>query len=141
MNAAKNRDETMKMTATFGILLLFTGCVAFQIDKAIEDYVDVRDKVQLGDSKGKFLEIIYPTQEKIGARYRKYPESFRAKGKTVEIFYIRSGRQPDNLTTDDEFTPYVFIDDQLEIIGWTALGGPGTTGKALQQVIVNNYIR
>jgi len=50
-------------------------------------------------------------------------------GKKIEIYYFRSGRQPDGLITDDEFTPYVFTDEVLTGIGWQVLGGPNSIGQ------------
>jgi len=37
---------------------------------------------------------------------------------------MRSARQPDGLTTDDELTPYIFNDERLVGIEWQVLGGP-----------------
>ncbi|MCH2386777.1 MAG: hypothetical protein MK240_01115 [Opitutales bacterium] len=34
----------------------------------------------------------------------------------------------DHLTTDDEFTPYIFTDSVLTGIGWAVLGGPKSRG-------------
>jgi hypothetical protein len=42
---------------------------------------------------------------------------------------MRTGWVSDGLTTDDEFTPYVFTDEVLTSIGWVALGGPKTTAS------------
>ena len=33
------------------------------------------------------------------------------------------------MTTDDEFTPYIFEDGKLIAIGWHILGGPKTKGR------------
>ena len=48
----------------------------------------------------------------------------------IEILYFRSGWQSDGITTDDEFTPYVFNDDVLVAIGWATLDGPKTQGQS-----------
>ena len=45
---------------------------------------------------------------------------------------MRSSQQPDGLTTDDEFTPYIFTNGILTGIGWTVLGGPKTQGQVPQ---------
>jgi hypothetical protein len=41
----------------------------------------------------------------------------------VEIIFARTQRVslPVGMTTDAEFTPFVFIDGKLQGIGWTAL--------------------
>jgi hypothetical protein len=73
-----------------------------------------------------------PTQEGLPATARKPPESYKQGENIVEIYYFRSGRQPDGLTTDDEFTPYVFTNGILTAIGWAALGGPKSHGQVIQ---------
>ena len=50
------------------------------------------------------------------------------EGRAVEIYYFRSSRIPDGALTDDEVTPYVFVDGSLVSVGWAALGGPRTYG-------------
>ncbi len=42
----------------------------------------------------------------------------------VEIYYMRTGWVSDGITTDDEFTPFIFNNGQLVGIGWASLGGP-----------------
>ena len=51
-------------------------------------------------------------------------------GNLVEIYFFRSAWQSDGLTTDDEFTPYVFKDGKLVAIGWTSIGGIKSQGQA-----------
>jgi hypothetical protein len=51
---------------------------------------------------------------------------------------MRSARQPDGLTTDDEFTPYIFNDGRLVGIGWQVLGGPKTQGQATSDTYIQN---
>jgi hypothetical protein len=65
-------------------------------------------------------------QDRLGSTERKPSQAFQQDGKLVEIFYFRTQRIPDGMTTDDEFTPYIFIDGKLQGIGWTALGIPIT---------------
>jgi len=36
---------------------------------------------------------------------------------------------PDGMKTDDEFTPYLFIDGRLVGVGWAIVGGPRTKGQ------------
>lgn len=73
-----------------------------------------------------------PTQESLPNTAARTPDSFLQDGNRIDIHYFRSGRTPDNLTTDDEFTPYVFTDGILTAIGWQALGGVRTTGQVVQ---------
>jgi len=129
-------------TFIISILTLFvlTGCLppAIVIEGAIDEYEKVADSVDLGDSKQKFLNEIYFTQEKIDSKYLKRPEKFLKNNIKVEIYYIRSSIQSDGLTTDDEFTPYVFENKSLVAIGWASLGGPKTAGQATSDTYITN---
>ena len=123
------------------ILFLFTlsGCgPGLQIDQSISDFRDVKEKVSLGDSKQKFLDTVYSSQLDLGSEYKKDPEIYIKEGVKVEIYFMRSSRQPDDLTTDDEFTPYLFNDEILVGIGWTVLGGPSTQGQSSSDVYISN---
>lgn len=114
------------------MVLLVSGCATFAIDSSINQYKSVASKIELGYRKETVLALLLPTQSGLPARASKPPESFIKDGKKIEIYYFRSGRQPDNLTTDDEFTPYVFTDGVLTGIGWTVLGGPKSQGQVIQ---------
>ncbi len=97
------------------------------IDAAIEWYHQVASSIQLKQSKEDVLEVLLPTQVGLG-EYGRMAESFTKDGKTIEIHYMRSARIQDGNTTDDEFTPYSFVDNTLIAIGWQALGGAKTYG-------------
>jgi hypothetical protein len=116
------------------------GCVAQQIDSAISKYQEAAPRVQLGDSKDRVRSLLDPTQSDLPDSGRKQPESFLREGVRVDIIYYRSRRQPDDLTTDDEFTPYVFEDDKLVGVGWTAIGGPKTQGQARPETNVDVHV-
>ena len=75
-----------------------------------------------------------PTQKGLPRSVRKSPEKYIKNGVTVEIHFIRSSRQPDNRTTDDEFVPYLFNDGKLVGIGWILLGGPTTRGQKTPKI-------
>src|SRR5262245_43305661 len=99
------------MVRLIGILsafLVLTGCLSMQIDSAIGKYEATADRVELWDIKEKVLSILGPTQEGLPTSARKNPDKYLKDGVKVEIYYMRSARQPDGLTTDDEFTPYTF---------------------------------
>jgi hypothetical protein len=116
------------------------GCAGsvYQIDSAVAEYVAVADRVDLGDSKEKALSILLPTQEGVCKSCRKSPEKYIKDNVKIEIYYMRSGRQPDGLTTDDEFVPYLFNDGKLVGIGWQVLGGPKTQGQATSDTYISN---
>jgi len=127
----------------FGLIILFgafvlSGCMpAYYIDQSIAKYEDVEGQIQLGDSKEKVLEILEPTQKKLRSTWRKRLEKYIKEGVLVEIYYVRTGRQADGLTTDDEFTPYIFNDHKLVAIGWTAIGAPKSYGQTTPTTNVN----
>lgn len=108
-------------------VLLCIGCMPRElrtIDNAISEYNEKSAAVKLGDSKEKVLAILIPTQAGLSKQASKRPESFVNDNLLTEIYFFRSSRQADGLTTDDEFTPYVFKNGTLAAIGWTSLGGP-----------------
>lgn len=109
--------------------MLLAGCgldAQFRIDGVITDYHRLAPQIHIGDSKERVSEILGPLQERLDSTERKPSQAFQQDGKLLEILYFRTQRIPDGLTTDDEFTPYVFIDGKLHGFGWTALGIPIT---------------
>jgi hypothetical protein len=126
----------MKISAIFCIFALFTSCV-FQLDQAANRHREVAHLVNLGDSKNKVLSILLPTQENLPREAIRVPDRYLDGSTTVEIYYMRSGRQADGITTDDEYTPYVFKNGILAGIGWQQLGGAKSHGKVVPQTNVN----
>ena len=120
------------------MVLGLSGCVGMPIDSAISTYAYVAEQVELGDSKEEVLAILQPTQEGVPKSSSKNPEKYIKEGVRIEIYYMRSARQPDGLTTDDEFVPYLFNDGKLVGIGWQVLGGPKTQGQATSDTYINN---
>ena len=117
------------------VSLVLTGCVA-HIDQSIKSYNKVSGQINLGDSKARVLGVLLPTQAELDPEYKKSPEKYIKDKVVVEIYFMRSLRQPDGLTTDDEFTPYVFNDGKLVGIGWQVLGGASSQGQTNTTVIV-----
>jgi len=91
-----------------------------RIDSAISEHADVSHMVKIGDRREKVLAILLPTQKGLPPDTRKHHESVKKNGILIEVYYMRTGRNPDGRTTDDEFTPYVFFDGKLVAIGWKA---------------------
>ena len=113
------------------VLMVSCGRASSESDAAIAAFAKVRSSIELGQSKAKVLALVSPTQESLRAESSMPPEKFRnEKGETVEIYFMRSRRQPDGLITYDEFTPLVFQSGVLTSIGWVALGGPPTSAQA-----------
>lgn len=120
-------------------LINLTGCgSAFYIDQATNQYDAVESRVNLGDSKDEVLAILLPTQVNVPRNSKKKPDRYLKNGVNVEIFYMRTGRQPDGITTDDEFTPYIFNDGKLVGIGWALIGGPKSHGQARSDTYISN---
>ncbi len=130
----------LKASVALLALLTVSACAGFQIDSGIAKYNAVADRVQLGDSRNKVLSILNPTQKEMPQNSKKNPDKYIKNNVLVEIYYFRTGRQPDNLTTDDEFTPYLFNDGKLVAIGWQVLGGPKSVGQVIQPAPVTNVI-
>lgn len=98
------------------------GCVEITT-QAINRYQAAESKVNLGDSKEEVLAILQPTQENLSGTLKRAPEHWvdPKSGKTVDLYYFRSGWVQDGRLTDDEFTPYLFVENILVAIGWNAL--------------------
>ena len=112
-----------KACGLFGIVALLGACTASSIDRATAQYDAVEHQIDLGDAKDHVLSILEPTQESLPRNARKKPDRYLKDGVHVEIFYMRTNHQRDGITTDDEFTPYIFNDGKLVGIGWHLIGG------------------
>lgn len=128
----------MKTLIKSALLLLLaislTGCggsIGVTIDRAVKQHAIASKSINLGDTKESVLSILEPTQASISPSNLKPPGKYIKDGVLVEIYYMRTGRQPDGLTTDDEFTPYIFHDGKLVGIGWEMLGGAKTQGQVV----------
>ncbi len=107
-----------------GTVFLVAACATNNIGPTIRSYRAAAAQVQIGDDRDSVVNLLDPTHDDLPVRFRKQPETFRDGDSVVEIVYYRSGHFDDGMTTDDEFTPYVFRDGVLVAIGWTSLGGP-----------------
>lgn len=103
------------------------GCAVYQIEITAHRYHQVASSLSVGQSKSEALAILLPTQDSIG-EYGRDPVSYFKDDQINEVYYMRSQRISDGLKTDDEFVPYLFVEDKLEGIGWEALGGAKTIG-------------
>ena len=126
----------MKYVLSLFLICSLFGC-SLGIDKAIREYLKVAHKVNLGDSKAKVLGILLPTQKSLGQNEIKPPERYLRGIDRIEIYFMRSQRQPDGLTTDDEFTPYYFKNGILTGIGWQQFGGAKSHGQVVPRTNVS----
>ena len=113
------------------IFLSLTSCAAFTIDPVINQYNRSAYHIHLGMTVSEVIGVL-PDQSKLG-RHGRTPSFFKDGGNDMAIYYYRTGRIPDNMATDDEFTPYIFVNGRLDAIGWQALGGPRTYGNSNAQ--------
>ena len=119
------------------IFLVLIGCHHHRVSTALSRYDIASQQVSLGDTKDQVLSIMQPVQETLARRDIKQPDKYIKDNTLVEIYYFRSGLQSDGLTTDDEFTPYIFNDGKLVGVGWQMLGGPKSQGQTRQTTNIN----
>jgi hypothetical protein len=135
----------LKRLATIGVILTgaiyLTGCMPqVYINQAIKSHNLVKNQISLGDGKEKVVAILTQAQSELPSDYAKASESYLKGDTVVEIYYARSLLQADGLTTDDEFTPYIFNNGKLVGIGWTSLGGSKSQGQARSSTYVNTTV-
>ena len=112
------------LTSMVSSLLLLGASACTQGSEYLSGYFDnsiAETNIELGDNKDKVLKIFGPpTQKGLPQGVKKNPDKYMRENDLIEIYYLRTGRQPDNSTTDDEFTPYLFKNGNLVSIGWQA---------------------
>ena len=101
--------------------ILLIGCTTQYAAPA--EYALVKNQVQLGMSRAAFSAVMKPVRDKTGSSQLRSDETYTEDGSVIDIAYVRSGRVPDGVNTDDEYTPYVFRDGVLVAFGWRAIGG------------------
>ena len=125
-----NSNNLKKHLLLISLFFSLMGCVATQtITSAIESYEMKAGQVSLGDTKEQVLNILIPTQVNLPSHFAKPPEKYMEDDKVKEIYFFRSRSFTDGIVTDDEFMPYIFEDNILVAIGWTAIGGPKTQAQ------------
>ncbi len=123
---------TVGAIAVLAVILL-AGCWTPQ---SIARYYEIAPLISLGDSRDTVLQMLKPTEREWDPTIkRRQPEQYSSGGKAIYVYYARSAVFNDGITTDDEFTPYVFEDDELVAIGWEYLGGPKTRAEAFNTTV------
>tara|TARA_Y100000748_G_C15397238_1_gene449965 strand:- start:191 stop:712 length:522 start_codon:yes stop_codon:yes gene_type:complete len=117
----------MKYLRGLFLLLILSGCYA---DTAMLEYSHRKHEVKLGDNINRALPILNQIQSTVPSSWLRPADQYMEKGKRYYVHYQRTGHTEDGVLTDDELTPYIFVDDTLVAIGWAVLGGPRTTGNA-----------
>jgi len=117
---------------------ILVGCASpYQL--TVDDYVKVYPRISLGMPKEDVVKILTPSQKRLSSSEIKQSDMYKKNGVRVDIIYFRSGWNPDGLTTDDEFTPYIFNDEKLVAVGWQTLGGTKSQGQAKDVTTVIVY--
>lgn len=116
-----------------------SGCaiITSPYQLTVDGYMVAAPRVSLGMSKSEVVDILQPSQYRLKNTEIKQPDMYKKEGVLVEILYFRSGWQSDGLTTDDEFTPYLFNDGELVAVGWAILGGAKSQGQAAPETHVH----
>ena len=99
------------------------------LKKALDFYKEVKFSIKLGDRRKNVVPKLNQVAKILSSHLGKDAEQYMKNGVKIEIHYVRSGWVRDGLTTDDEFTPYIFNNGILVAIGWTTLGGPKSISK------------
>ena len=118
------------------LALVITGCAPSRHQLTVDGYMAAAPKVRLDMTKEEVIEILQPSQHRLKNTEIKHSDMYKKEGVLVEILYFRSGWQSDGITTDDEFTPYLFNDGKLVAVGWAILGGPKSQGQATPETSV-----
>jgi len=129
-----------KYLVSISLILIISGCATratspYQL--TVDDYMQAAPRVSLDMTKSQVVTILQPSQRRLKNTEIKQPDMYKKDGVLVEILYFRSGWQSDGLTTDDEFTPYLFNNGNLVAIGWAVLGGARSQGQTTSQTNVN----
>lgn len=89
-----------------------------EIERTIVAHHQAAQTVRLGETRSEVLAKL-PDQSSLGSAGKPH-EAIMIEGRPAEIYFFRSGRTSGGRTTNEEFTPYVFIDGKLMAIGWVA---------------------
>ena len=122
------------MKRLFLLTVIFLGGCASPspspYQQTVDDYMAAYPQIELGMSKVRVADFLASSQGRLSNSEIKQPDRYMKDGVAVDIVYYRSGWQPDGITTDDEFTPYLFNDNKLVAIGWHSIGGAKSQGQA-----------
>jgi len=127
----------MKKYLILATIILITGCVS-PYKATVDDYLSAYINIELGMSVEEVKAILDPSQTRLSNTEIKLSDKYEKEGVIVEIHYFRSGWQSDGITTDDEFTPYIFNDGILVAIGWQVLGGAKSQGQVVPRTNNSN---
>jgi len=127
------------MRIFLALLIFLSGCAGSPYQLTVDDYMAAYPKISLGMTKQEVARILTPSQIRLSSSEIKQPDMYKKEGVMVDILYFRSGWNSDGLTTDDEFTPYVFNDGKLVAVGWQFIGGAKSQGQSRDSTTVIVY--
>ena len=113
------------------IIFCLAGCIAQnQVKETVAGYDEAASKIHMGDLKQDVLNILGPTQIDSEDKRRevKFDQLKNTDG-DIEIYYFRSQPAANGLTTEDEYTPYIFKDGKLVGIGWGMIDQKNWQGR------------
>lgn len=126
-------SSLFRLALIFTIFSFITACESMKrtlnpwydiqvaIHVAIDRYQKSMDLVDLGDSKEKFLELVYSSQEHLPLEHTRPPTKYYNDRTKVEIYFVRSALITDGYLTSNELTPYLFYNEILVAVGWPAI--------------------
>lgn len=124
------------LVATFAIVALVSACGGTPQtphSAAPEAHRKAATQVYIGMPISEFTMVMAETNAQTRPEAVRTPAAYTSNGVIYEIHYIRSGWVSDNMTTDDEYTPYLFQDATLIGYGWAAVGGKKTDSYDIQR--------
>ena len=116
------------------VLFVFSGCAStiaispYQL--AVNNYEAASQSVELGMTISQVRAHLAPAQAHLRAQDKRKSDLYKQDETLVRIDYYRSGWVSDSVSTDDEYTPYLFNDGLLVAVGWQILGGPRNVARA-----------
>jgi len=114
------------------ILVVSAGCVTQYA--ALNEYAKVQNQFVMGMSRNDFYTLAAPVIQNTTSDARRDSQFYVDEGRKFEIVYLRSGWISDGASTDDEYTPFIFVDDVLVAKGWKTLGAWGLPQPTLRKL-------
>lgn len=127
--AKEERNLDARLEDAVEALLKDAEEVPLILRAVINGYAEAAPNIRLGMTREEVAKILHPSQSQLRADLARQPEVYKKGEVVVEILYARSGWYRDGLSTDDEYTPYIFHNGELVAIGWATLGGVKTRGS------------
>tara|TARA_B110000438_G_C15674356_1_gene589553 strand:- start:454 stop:927 length:474 start_codon:yes stop_codon:yes gene_type:complete len=93
----------------------------FNLKDSVANYNNIASGINLGDSKSSVMNKFYSLNQNLESSALKTPLQYSRNGKNIYIHFQRSAFIADGNSTDDEFTPYIFVNNNLAEIGWVTL--------------------